>query len=418
MGSMWYIVANGRSILLGKNYVPDELMTVFRQGDRYEDTNLIAEYENLPEHGEWSAKYRGLISYRTNVKTLRERLDLMGFSLNRVRTKALQILSEAIEDEDSVLHDMWMNTKRPGIPDLESLLDVTIKRLHEVNWIWPHRSEAKDLDELLEWTWEEIDHDSQDPRFILAVQLRGLRGNCSCFLDLTDLAMGGWLDWNEDLVLRASQRLQLETSASGKIIVLTEGSTDVLILRSVLCILRPDVHDYFTFLDFAGFSAPGGADRIVSLAKGLAAASVMNRVVVVLDNDAAGREAENQLSRVGLPPTFAVMRLPQQGFARKYPTLGPSGSQLEDINGRACSIEFIFGEKFLRDANGGSLPPVRWKSYLPGIKDYQGEVDNKRTIQDAIRKFLSLKNEWPRDARRAASSVIDVLLAAARTTVL
>jgi len=418
MGSMWYFDTNRRSILLGKNYVPNELMTVFRQSDRYENSDLIAEYENLPDHSEWSTKYRRLIGYRTNVKTLRERLHLMGFSLDHIRAEAIRILSEATEDEESVLRDRWMNTARPRIPDMESLLDATIKRLHEVDWVWPYGSEVGDLDKLLEWTWEEIAHEGRDPRFILALQLRGFQGNCSCVLDLTDLAMGGWLDWNEDLVLRASSRLQLETSASGKIIVLTEGSTDAAALQGALRVLRPDVRDYFTFLDFAGFSAPGGTDRVVSLAKGLAAASVMNRVVAVLDNDVAGREAERQLSRAGLPPTFAVMRLPQQDFARKYPTLGPSGSQLENINGRACTIEFMFGEEFLRVANGGALPPVRWKSYLPGMNDCQGVITNKSTIQRAIRELLSSTTEWPRDARRAASSVIDVLLVAARATVL
>lgn len=248
MGSMWYFDTNRRSILLGKNYVPNELMTVFRQSDRYENSDLIAEYENLPDHSEWSTKYRRLIGYRTNVKTLRERLHLMGFSLDHIRAEAIRILSEATEDEESVLRDRWMNTARPRIPDMESLLDATIKRLHEVDWVWPYGSEVGDLDKLLEWTWEEIAHEGRDPRFILALQLRGFQGNCSCVLDLTDLAMGGWLDWNEDLVLRASSRLQLETSASGKIIVLTEGSTDAAALQGALRVLRPDVRDYFTFL--------------------------------------------------------------------------------------------------------------------------------------------------------------------------
>lgn len=420
MGSVWEIRADGHTLLLGKNYVPDTLMTIFRNGDQFRKNELIEEYENLPEYREVSArKYQRLVGYRLSVKALRERLRLMGFSVERVRAEALRLLAEELEYDDSTLRDLWAKVGRSRIPHLDSLLDSTIKQLHEhgADWLWDGRGKADhDLDELLHWTWDSIDHDTQDLRFLLAVQLSHVRGSCSCVMDLTDLVKGGWLDWSDDLVSRATLRLQLEISASGKIIVITEGSTDAAAVQAALHKLRPDVSDYFTFLDFAEFSAPGGVDRVVSLTKGLAAASVMNRVVVLLDNDTAGRHAENQLSRIKLPPTFAVTRLPEQRFARKYPTVGPSGSLLEDVNSRACSIEFMFGEEVMRIANGGSLPPVQWKSTLPGINDYQGEVTNKASIQSAIRKLLSSRADWPPGADRSAGAVIDAVLAAAHTT--
>lgn len=369
MGSMWELRAGRSAVILGKNYVPDAIMTVFQSTDRYVDEKLITEYEGPGDLIRSPSAYRNLMGYKASAKVLRERLSLMGYHPESVYQEALALVRQAIADEDNPIRAKYLEFDSSIVSSEEDLLDQAVSGLRKYNWMWPTGVEATPLDSLLEWVWEEIAHDEQDARFILALVLREVRGNTCCRLDLTDLASGGWLDWTDDLVPRAIENLQRETSANGKIIVLTEGRTDVEIVRAALDALRPDVSNYFTFLDFVGFKNPGGTDRVVSLAKGLAAAGVMNRVVVVLDNDAAGSAAERQLQMVGLPATFRVMRLPDQKFAKQYPTIGPSGTTFEDVNGRACSIEFMFGEDVLRAASGGALPAVRWSSYLGEVKD-------------------------------------------------
>jgi hypothetical protein len=63
--------------------------------------------------------------------------------------------------------------------------------------------------------------------------------------------------------------------------------------------------------------------------------------------------------------------------------LGPSGESLEDVNGKAVSIEC-----FLDLRSGDHQPPaVRWTSFSRDIGHYQGELVNKEVY---IRSFFEL----------------------------
>ena len=183
------------------------------------------------------------------------------------------------------------------------------------------------------------------------------------FIDLTDPLLGGYLEADELPHLSARRRRERETAASGQIIVVTEGSSDSFLLRRALELADPGIANYFSFLDFAGYSAPGGTDRVVSLTRGLAAAQVMNRVIAVLDNDTAGHQALRILQSTGWPDRIRFYSLPDMEYAREFPTLGPGGFANLDVNGRALSIEMMFGLAVLREANGGSMPHVRWSTY-------------------------------------------------------
>jgi hypothetical protein len=404
-----------KDLLFGKNHVPNELMTIFQHGDRYERTDLYQQYDALDPEREASVKFSDMVGYIASVGVLRRRLELMGFAAESVRVEAARLIQDLISDGDRYFPDPQRAIAQERFPNGSILLDEILVRFVRDGWAWLERDNQNDLDLLLRSAWEEVVHDDQDSRFVVALLLTRFRSNSLCRLNLTDLLMGGWLDWSDDLISRADAALKLETSISGKIIVLTEGSTDSIFLRAALTKLFPEVSSYFTFLDF-GSGAPGGASWVVNLARGLAGAAVMNRVVVVLDNDAAGREAERQLQKIKLPPTFAVMRLPDQPFAARYPTLGPSGPTLEDVNGRAGAIEFMFGPEILATANGGSLPPVRFKAYIESVGEYQGELMSKTEVQKAISRLVRANEGWPAGALRASRRACQCIIAAANQT--
>jgi hypothetical protein len=101
--------------------------------------------------------------------------------------------------------------------------------------------------------------------------------------------------------------------------------------------------------------------------------------------------------------------LPDVEWARSYPTQGPSGDRIEDVNGRACSIEFMFGSELMRSPKTWALAPVRWKSYIPAVNDYQGELTEKRAIQQAI--LPALGDTAPaREVVEHAKRLVDHLL--------
>lgn len=179
----------------------------------------------------------------------------------------------------------------------------------------------------------------------------------------------------------------------------TEGASDARYLRRSLDLLSPDVSEYFRFLDF-DTNIPGGTDQVVKSLRSFAAAGIVNRVIALLDNDAAGRQAEKILSERPLPRNFAVLRLPELEYARSYPTLGPSGGTQEDVNQRACSIEFYFGLDCLHAGNG-DVVPVRWTGYNRAIMDYQGELVDKKLVQSRISELLTLgeNHKIPLDQR-------------------
>jgi hypothetical protein len=83
---------------------------------------------------------------------------------------------------------------------------------------------------------------------------------------------------------------------------------------------------------------------------------------------------------VKLPDHYSVVQYPDIEIARAYPTLGPTGLSNMDVNGLAGSIELYLGEDVLRGSDG-VLAPVQWRSFIEGVKAYQGEVTGKAKLQ-------------------------------------
>ena len=85
-----------------------------------------------------------------------------------------------------------------------------------------------------------------------------------------------------------------------------------------------------------------------------------------------------------------VLRLPDIELATNYPTIGPQGAHLVDVNGLAGSIELYLGRSAL--TRNGDLRPVRWSGYLASAGVYQGEVEGKGEVEAA---FLALIDSHP-----------------------
>lgn len=158
------------------------------------------------------------------------------------------------------------------------------------------------------------------------------------------------------------------------------------------------------------------------MVRAFAAAGIANRIVAICDNDTAASDALRSISSTALPPNIRIIQYPELDFAKTYPTLGPpiadgqqSSSAVADVNGLAASIELYLGRDTLMRADG-SLRPVRWKAFIPGVGRYQGEVTEKAEIHKAFRT----KAREARSNRSAISSqdwegirlILDALLSA------
>ncbi|WP_338666236.1 HEPN/Toprim-associated domain-containing protein (plasmid) [Pararoseomonas sp. SCSIO 73927] len=177
---------------------------------------------------------------------------------------------------------------------------------------------------------------------------------------IDDVVAGGWVEGDIFEPLADASRF----------LIVTEGSSDSVILRAALPLVAPAVDDFFDFIDMRDNYPFTGTGNLVNFCKGLVAIRVQNKIVVVLDNDTAGQAAMQKLQRLRMPPNIRLVRLPDLESFRAFQTIGPSGRIEDDVNGRAVSIEcfldLAFGPKEER--------AVRWTSFNHEVGTYQGEL--------------------------------------------
>lgn len=156
-------------------------------------------------------------------------------------------------------------------------------------------------------------------------------------------------------------------------LIATEGSSDVHILERAFTMLRPEIADFFRFIDVSERHPFSGAGNLVRFAEGLVKIDVHNQVLFVLDNDAEGVSALRRIEALALPQNMRALTLPTLPAFTTFSTTGPNGTGSADINGRAAAIECYL------DLNRPSLPSpmVRWTSYNRELDVYQGALVRK-----------------------------------------
>ncbi|MEU8812581.1 HEPN/Toprim-associated domain-containing protein [Streptomyces violaceoruber] len=434
MGSSWRLLTD-RQILWGKNEIPSRLMTIFQEADKYmradwartvDELNSVPAGQEIPpelEGAQWDDDFVDTsehFGYRTTVGTALTRLRLMGFTPEASRRSMAELrrsqLREDGEAEDVLLVRSATGEETPHQMSCEQVVATGLAAY--IKGLMRYGDTDEDLDPIETACANDLDfyieYYTEDPRFLLAALLLDQNPRNTLTLDLSDLLSAGYCNSTEDLSAQAIHELGLMTASTGPIIVITEGKFDAQVIPWALRLVCPEVAGYFKFWDLETTKAAGGTDQVVKNMRSFAAAGVMNRVIGILDNDTAGRHAENQLARTPLPDHYAVCRLPDLDYARSYPTLGPSGASSDDVTGRACSVEFYFGRDCLRGPDG-TLIPVRWKSLIDSMTEYQGELANKAYVQERIKEMLreaetsgkQLGSEWD-PMRRLAQTLISL----------
>lgn len=163
-----------------------------------------------------------------------------------------------------------------------------------------------------------------------------------------------------------------------------------MVLRRAIEILRPDIADFFDFVDMSENYPFTGAGNLFRFCQGLARIRIQNKVVVVFDNDAAGREAEQKVRQLNLPSSMTIVRLPQLPDCTSFPTVDPTGESNQDINGRAVSTELFL------DLRSSPAPRVQWTSYNHHTQCYQGELIGKEQYVKQFLQLSVLPNDYDR----------------------
>ncbi|SDC40690.1 hypothetical protein SAMN05192589_102126 [Paracidovorax valerianellae] len=163
-------------------------------------------------------------------------------------------------------------------------------------------------------------------------------------------------------------------------LIATEGTSDTHILKKAIALLKPDVEDFFRFIDLAERHPFPGTGNLVKFAEGLAKIDVHNRVVFLFDNDAEGIDAYRALQRMALPANMRALALPDLHELREFPAQGPEGVIATDINGRAAAIECYLDLRL----KGFKQAQVTWTNYKDKLGIYQGSLDHKDSYAKAF----------------------------------
>lgn len=187
-----------------------------------------------------------------------------------------------------------------------------------------------------------------------------------------DVVDNGWVE---------RKHIVKELAPENKILIVTEGTSDALVLRKSIEELYPDISDFFEFIDVTEKFPFTGTGNLYSFCVALCQIKIQNQVMVVFDNDTAGIEKYRKALELVRPRSFMITRLPDHTDFSEFPTIGPHGESADNINGRAVAIEC-----FLDLGSTALLPRVRWGSYNKGERKYQGELESK---DEYVRAFKS-----------------------------
>lgn len=422
MGTYTDFSVAGYPLVNSKSAVVPEVMTVFRESDKCVFVRRLSERNSLvwgDVYADEADETETATAYLCGTEKIIARLEVMGFTLNRVRRDfeagrraELSMYQEWAEDEPD---PPWFADKLSLIESLSFDEYLASLQLVLSEGLRPEPfddNQKPGLSPIVRYILEENDEYifgffGSDIRCLIRAACEVAPKQSEVIQDITDLVEAGYYEPDEPVCQHSIDLLTLGHLENSNRIVLTEGSTDTYVLRASLKLRFPHLSEYYSFLDFDSSRVPGGAGYLASLVKGFAAAGIGNQIIAIFDNDAAARDAMRSLPT--LPPNIAVLKYPEVEFLTNYPTIGPSGSTNLDVNGLAASIELYFGKDVL-ESSDGFLAPVQWKGYIQSLDCYQGEVLGKKDLQAAFQRKLAKAENDPLEQEKQDWSGIEAIL--------
>jgi hypothetical protein len=384
MGSYTDLTIDGFVVIEAKSYVFADAMTIFRESNKKTFERKISED---------SEELETAIVYACKTSHVIDRLNVMGFTMQRIREDFEEIRQEEIEKLNSWLSEDGSEYTRKELNLYKSLtFDAYAKALKEVMATKEHYwgfENNENLDPITQHIQFNEDYHfgflGRGIQSFIRLACELVSPDSEVIQDITELVSNGYYGDDEPVCQNAINSLTSRHPENSQRIILTEGSIDAHILKESLPILYPHIFEYYSFLEFKNTKSQGGAGNLVNIVKAFAATGITNRIIAIFDNDSAAFDARRSLESISLPPNIAICSYPDLEFLNSYPTIGPGGMVSLEVNGLAASIELYLGQDVLTD-DGEENFPVQWKGYIEGVGKYQGEVMHKSTIH---RKFQS-----------------------------
>lgn len=419
MGTEITLDVAGVSVTYGKNHRGIDHGALFQEKDRIAIKSDQLNYDWYEEQGEDPTPSE--MGFTRSLKQLAPRLELLGFNLDRVRSEYDALAQGCLEyrqstqDEngDSIVEFMSFDEFREFVidhplPILDDTLIWGTDRASEVTV--RGRFDGMQLDRIP--CYRSYDNQAYSERGFFVGLIEFLHPYSVLRL-LAEAETNGELPvvWQYGPLVQAGWATEREFMPHARrtetFLIATEGSSDVYILKHALTLLRPEISDFFRFIDVSESHPFSGTGNLVKFAEGLAKIDVQNQLVFVFDNDAEGLDAHQRLSALCLPTNMRGMMLPQLDDFCAFPAQGPEGLHKSDINRRAAAIECYLD----LEAGGHAPAGVLWTLYKKNLGVYQGALENKESYGKEFLRLTAATLAAGKYDCRKIESVLDSLIA-------
>jgi hypothetical protein len=385
MGTSIELTVGGVSLAYSKNHMGMDWGYLFQEGDLLHRRTAAINYDYYTEHPEEADELANAeLTLVRSLSRVLPRLTLLGHSLESARAEYEALLKEGASMAEVLQEDTESNSpltfeefcNLANRFRLSELADAYI----EYDDVVAQGRFAAYADEFSRIPWTETSGLYWSEKSYLSDKL--------CVLSPPSMLQvfgqspanaGAEVEWEFGPIVHAGwvARAAFQPGAPRalKILVATEGVSDARILRRALDLLRPDVADFFRFIDGDERHHFWGTGNLVKFAEGLLRIDVQNRVLFLFDNDAEGVDAFRKLQRLPMPGNLRLMLLPSLEELRSFPALGPEGLSNCDINGRAAAIE-CYLDLDLKQYPAGR---VIWSNYKKDIDSWQGALEHKES---------------------------------------
>ena len=359
MGTSIQLELAGVSLDYAKNHMGTDHGFLFQESDRTRRHADGINYDYFAEHSDDEELGRNEACFSRRLKRVLPRLDLLGHTVEAARSEYDAVVGEALEYSPSA--DGFMSFEefcdfcnRFKIADLDTTYIHGVTDERQRNARGRFVAMAEELSRVphgidLPLYWSERSFFGTAVCILSAhsmLQVFG-RGETNRDAEVTwqfgPIVEAGWV--TEDSFLAGAGRRH-------SILIATEGTSDARILRRAIDILRPDVADFFRFIDVDQSHPFPGTGNLVKFAEGLVHIDVQNRIVFVLDNDAEGLAGFRRIETMQKPTNMRAMMLPRLDEFDGFPARGPEGISISDP------------------------PPFRWTPML-ALRSWRGVSDER-----------------------------------------
>lgn len=392
MGTYIELTVGGVAVDWSKSSRGTDHGALFQEGDRKRLRSDQIDYDNADSNDLSPADVE--MGFSRSLRAVVPRLELLGYRLEAVQgayqqqAKQWQEDRAAIADDDDIViaplsFEEFLSFVQAN--PIQELDDNFIPEIDEAGERWVRgRFDASDTVARIPADPEHSSNAYSERSFFGVLidflhpyaALRLLAENpANLDLDVVwqygPLVYAGWADVSD--FVSSARRAQT-------VLIATEGTSDVHILSQAIGLLRPEIADFFRFIDVSERHPFSGTGSLVKFAEGLAKIDVQNQIIFLFDNDAEGIDAYEAVRRFKLPHNMRTLVLPELEEFRQFLARGPSGVTTCDINGRAAAIECYL------DLNLGGYEPAKvvWTNYKKERDIYQGSLEFKESYARAF----------------------------------